>query len=66
MGDSSVVHLYLMLQQIVGCSFLESCFIPTLVHVLHLAVLSIFCLNLALAKMKHKPLITTENFRQIL
>ena len=51
------MHLYPMLKQIVGYSFLESCIMPRLVHALHIAVLSIFCLNLAIAK--HKPPITT-------
>jgi hypothetical protein len=66
MGDSNIVHLYPMLQQIVGYSFLENCIIPGLVHALNVVVASIFCLNLAVAKMKHKPLITTENFHQFL
>ena len=54
MGESNVVHLYATLQQIVGYSFLESCITPRLVHALYVAVLSIYSLNLAIAKMKHK------------
>ena len=59
MGDSNVVHLYPMLQEIVGYSFLESCITPRLVHTLYVAVLSIFSLNLAIVKKKHKPPNTT-------
>jgi len=58
-GDSNVVHQYPMLQQIVGYSFLESCITPRLAQALYVDLLSVFCWNLAIAKMKHKPPITT-------